>query len=71
MFAINFKKMINYNDREFRPISNTDNGETSAETTFLYKQDGNILTSSYCGGKIIKGHLIGLVDGNGNIEMCY
>lgn len=63
--------MINYNGKTFRPISNTENGETSNETIFLYKQVGNILTSEYVGGKIKKGHLIGLVDERGNIEMRY
>jgi hypothetical protein len=63
--------MINYNNRIFKPISNTENGETSNETVFLYKQVGNIITSEYSGGKIIKGHLIGLVDEAGNINMRY
>jgi len=63
--------MINYNNKMFRPISNTENGETSNETVFQYKQVGDILTSEYSGGKIIKGHLIGLVDENGNIDMRY
>ena len=30
-----------------------------------------MLTSEYSGGKIKCGHLIGLVDESGNIEMCY
>ncbi|HSF54234.1 MAG TPA: hypothetical protein VLA71_10795, partial [Algoriphagus sp.] len=47
------------------------NGETSAETIFHYLQEGNILTSTYSGGKIKTGHLIGLVDENGQIEMRY
>lgn len=63
--------MINYNDKKFIPISNTENGETSSETVFHYKQDGNLLTSDYSGGKIKYGHLIGLVDENGNIEIRY
>lgn len=29
------------------------------------------MTSIYSGGKIIKGHLIGLVDAQGNIDMSY
>ena len=62
---------MNYNDKKFRPISNTENGETSNETIFHYKQTGNVLTSEYSGGKIKLGHLIGLVDENGNIEMRY
>jgi hypothetical protein len=63
--------MINYNNKTFRPVSNTENGETSDATVFLYKQEGNIITSSYSGGKIYSGHLIGLVDSNGVIKMSY
>ncbi|MEZ4775550.1 MAG: n-acetylglutamate synthase [Bacteroidia bacterium] len=63
--------MINYNDKIFIPVVNSENGETSSETVFIYKQIGNILTSEYSGGKIIKGHLIGLVGENGEIEMRY
>ena len=63
--------MINYNDKIFRPVVNSENGETSSETIFVYKQIGNILTSEYSGGKIVKGHLIGLVDEKGEIEMRY
>lgn len=62
---------MNYNNKVFKPISNTDNGETSNETSFQYKQVGNIVTATYSGGKIIQGHLIGLVDSFGNIEMRY
>ncbi len=63
--------MINYHNKKFRPVQNTDNGETSAETIFHYQQGGNILTSDYAGGKIKRGHLIGLVDEAGNIDMRY
>jgi len=63
--------MINYNNKIFRPIQNTENGETTSETVFVYKQNGHILTSDYSGGKIIKGHLIGLVDETGKIDMRY
>jgi hypothetical protein len=63
--------MINYHGKIFRPISNTENGETSTETVFKYQQVGNILSSEYSGGKIKYGHLVGLVDNDGNIEMRY
>ncbi|WP_343531753.1 n-acetylglutamate synthase [Pedobacter sp.] len=63
--------MINYDQKIFRPINNTENGETSNETIFVYTQVGNILTSTYSGGKIVSGHLIGLVDEQGNINMRY
>src|SRR5437763_1748011 len=62
---------MNYNNKKFRLISNSESGETSEQTIFHYKQNGNILTCEYFGGKIIKGQLIGLVDDNGNINMRY
>lgn len=63
--------MINYNNKRFRPISSSENSETTSDTIFLYKQKGNILTSTYTGGHIIEGHLIGLVDNNSIITMRY
>ena len=63
--------MINYNGKLFRPVSNTENGETSNETVFHYKQTGNLLTADYSGSKITYGHLIGLVDEEGKIDMRY
>lgn len=62
---------INYNNKTFRPVQNSENGETTEETVFKYRQEGKILTSEYCGGQIQIGHLIGLVDEGGNIEMHY
>lgn len=63
--------MINYNGKLFKPVSNTENGETSEDTIFRYKQTENILTAEYSGGQIVSGHLIGLVDKSGNIDMRY
>lgn len=63
--------MIDYHNKKFRPVSNTENGETSEETIFHYLQQGNILHSTYAGGKITFGHLIGIVDENGYIDMRY
>lgn len=62
---------MNYHNKKFRPVCNTPNGETSEETIFHYKQEGNILTCSYSGGQIKSGQLIGLVDPEGNIDMRY
>ncbi|MCH5600896.1 hypothetical protein [Niabella ginsengisoli] len=52
-------------------MSNTENGETSSNTIFKYSQNGNILTAIYSGGKIKSGHLIGLVNEKGEIDMRY
>ena len=32
--------MINYNNKKFSPVSNSDNGEVDNETVFHYQQDG-------------------------------
>jgi hypothetical protein len=62
---------MNYEGKKFRPFYNTENGETSSETIFLYKQNGSILTCDYAGGKIVRGHLIGIVNDSGEIDMRY
>lgn len=62
---------MNYNGKTFRAVSNTTNGETSAETIFQYQQTGDILTASYSGGRIVTGYLLGLVDEAGNLDFCY
>ncbi|MDG3580807.1 n-acetylglutamate synthase [Galbibacter pacificus] len=62
---------IDYNGKSFKAVSNTGNGETSNETIFTYVQQGNILTASYAGGNIVSGHLIGMVNENGEIDMRY
>jgi hypothetical protein len=62
---------MNYNNKRFRPLQNAENGETTEDTIFHYRQKGSILTSEYKGGKIMIGHLIGLVDDNGHIDMRY
>ena len=62
---------MNYNNRKFRVVKNSENGETSVETIFEYYQDGKVLTCENKGGEIVEGHLIGLVDEIGNIDMRY
>ena len=62
---------MNYHNKKFRAVESSANAETTEETIFEYKQSGNIITSEYKGGKIVKGHLIGLVDDNGDIDMRY
>ena len=61
----------NYHNRRFRPVQNTANGETTEETIFHYRQEGNIVTSEYSGGQIVKGSLIALVAENGELDMRY
>ena len=62
---------MNYHNKRFKVVANTENGETSEEIVFHYQQSGSILTCTYSGGQIKEGHLIGLVDEDGNIDMRY
>jgi hypothetical protein len=63
--------MFNYHNKKFSAVSNTPNGETSVQTIFHYRQEGNIVTAHYAGGSVVAGHLIGVVDDKGVIEMRY
>ena len=60
--------MINYNNKCFKVQLNSENGETSIDTIFKYKQEGNIVSSIYKGGFIKYGQLIGVVDELGCIN---
>jgi len=62
---------MNYNNLKFRSISNSENGEVSSDMVFHYKQTNNVLTCRYQGKNILEGHLIGLVDDAGIIQMSY
>jgi dihydrodipicolinate reductase len=63
--------MFNYHNKKFCAVSNTPNSETSAQTIFHYRQEGNIVTAHYAGGSVVAGHLIGIVDEKGVIDMRY
>ena len=63
--------MINYDNKVFIPVSNSENGEVDSGMQFLYRQKENILTSTYSGDRIRSGHLIAIVDENGGLDMRY
>ena len=63
--------MINYNDRTFRSVSNSANGEVSNETVFHYKQNGFHITATYSGGNIADGSLSATSDEACNLYMRY
>ncbi|CAH0346686.1 n-acetylglutamate synthase [Bacillus sp. CECT 9360] len=62
---------INYNNLVFKAVSNSENGETSSETVFHYKQEGNILHATYKGGSILYGSLVGTVDEENRLHFRY
>ena len=65
----NFK--MNYNNKIFKSIENTENGEVDKETLFYYHQNKEIIWAEYSGGTIKKGFLLGFVKQNGELEFNY
>lgn len=63
--------MINYNNRVFKSVRNTSNGEVSAETIFHYYQENDIVWATYKGGAILFGNLIAKIDAQGCLHMRY
>ncbi len=62
---------INYHQRKFRSVSNTESGEVSESTVFLYFQEGDVLWATYQGGSILKGTMTGIVNEDGIINFAY
>ena len=62
--------MIDFNNKSFSLIDNSANGTVNHETTFLYKQDGTLVTADYYGGSIKYGKIIALLEGN-QLNMLY
>lgn len=58
-------------NKTFRSVSNSGNGEVSEATTFHYQQNGNTIMASYSGGSIKEGNLLGLIDEDGILTFAY
>lgn len=63
--------MMNYEGKRFRSKANTENGEVGGQTIFIYHQDENMVWAEYAGGEILRGTLIGTVDGDGHLSFYY
>lgn len=62
---------INYDNRFFTSLENSESGEVSSETVFHYHQTGDLVWAEYKGGEIVFGSLIAKVDERDNLEMRY
>ena len=63
--------MPNYNNKTFKSVSNTTNGEVGNETLFYYYQKDKVVWAEYSGGSIIKGFLIARLIENDELDMRY
>jgi len=63
--------MINYNNKTFVTIRNSECGDTTEETIFHYKQSGSHVSATYKGGGIKSGFVEASADHLGNLQMQY
>lgn len=62
---------INYDNKTFASVQNSETGEVSSETVFYYHQKNNLVWAVYAGGSIVFGSLIAKCDDDGNLKMRY
>lgn len=63
-------KAIDFNNKIFSLVANTENGKVSNETIFEYKQEGDMVTANYYGGTIRYGKIIAILQ-NRQLNMLY
>ncbi len=60
-----------YDNKTFRSVTNTSNGEVGGDTLFHYHQQADIVWAEYAGGSIRKGFLIATVQPDNSLDMRY
>lgn len=60
-----------YDNKTFRSVTNTPNGDVSGDTLFHYHQQDQIVWADYSGGAIVKGFLIATVLEDNCLDMRY
>lgn len=62
---------INYDNRVFKSVQNSETGEVSGDTTFHYYQKDALVWAKYAGGEIVFGQLIAKILPDDSLEMRY
>jgi hypothetical protein len=62
---------INYDNRKFASVQNSEMGEVSSETVFHYHQKDDLVWAEYSGGEIVFGSLIAKVLQDDSLDMRY
>ncbi len=62
---------INYHNRVFKALANSDTGEVGDDTRFHYRQKGDVVWATYSGGSIKFGTLTAKCLENGELDMRY
>lgn len=55
---------MNLDNIKMNVIQTTQNGAVNESTIFTFSQTENVVSASYCGGKILKGYLVGTIENN-------
>lgn len=63
--------MFNLHFKQFKSLENSNNGEVSESTTFIYYQDDNQIWGEYEGGDIKSGRLTGQKTTENGFEFSY
>ena len=63
--------MIDYDERTFASVANSESGDVGSGTTFRYRQRGEIVWATYEGGAVAFGTLIARVQRDGSLDMRY
>lgn len=63
--------MIDFDDRTFSSITNSESGDVGSDTTFHYHQQGDIVWATYQGGAVAFGTLVARVLKDGSLDMRY
>lgn len=58
-------------NKVFKLVSNSDNGDVSHDTLFYYHQEGKVIWAEYSGGHVNKGTLLGRVVSGDKIVFSY
>jgi len=61
---------INFQNKVFSLLENSDKGKVTNQTIFKYQQDGDLVTADYFGGMIKYGKIIARLEGN-QLKMLY
>ena len=61
---------INFNNKKFKLLDNSLNGQVNNQTTFEYKQEGDLVTADYHGGTVVYGKIIAQLK-NKTLHMLY
>ena len=62
---------INYDNKTFASVQNSETGDVDTETVFHYHQKDNLVWAEYTGGEIVFGSLIAKVTNDDLLEMRY